>query len=180
MRFLKWLLITVIVIGAFFVGGAYFLPDKVRVERSTVIEASAADIFPYLNNFRRFNEWSPWAERDPDTQYRFSGPDQGVGATMSWRSDASEVGSGEQEIVESVRNEKVVTRLDFGERGQADAMFLLDPDGDETRVTWTLESQLPPNPVSRWMGLMLDGLIGQDYEEGLARLKTKVESGGSV
>ena len=31
------------------------------------------------------------------------------------------------------------------------------------------------NPVMRWMGLMIDGPIGADYERGLARLKNVAE-----
>lgn len=178
MRFLKWLLITFVILAVIFAGGGFLLPDKVHVERSTVINAEAARVFPYVNNYRRFNEWSPWAERDPNAEYTFSGPEAGAGAKMSWKSELDEVGSGSQEIVESIENRKVATALDFGEMGTADAAFLLEPEGTGTKVTWVLDSELPPNPVARWMGLALDGLIGKDYEEGLARLKAKVEGGG--
>jgi hypothetical protein len=31
------------------------------------------------------------------------------------------------------------------------------------------------NPIGRWMGLMLDGLVGADYERGLEQLRQTVE-----
>lgn len=175
MRFFRGLLITLLVLAAVFTGGGLLLPSQVHVERSAVIKADAAAIFPYLINYRLFNEWSPWAPRDPNAEYTFSGPDDGVGAKMSWRSDKKEVGSGTQQIVALKQHEQVVTALDFGEMGTAQAQFDLAPESDGTRVTWSLDTTLPLNPLSRWMGLLLEPLIGADYEEGLLRLKAKVE-----
>jgi hypothetical protein len=175
MRFFKGLLITILIFTAIFVGGGFLLPGDVHVERSTVIQADAARIFPYLNNFHRFNEWSPWAQRDPNTRYTFSGPEAGRGARMSWESDNEDVGSGSQEIVESQPNDRVATALDFGQMGTARAAFRLQPDNTGTKVTWSLDTSLPANPIARWMGLFFDRFIGADYEEGLDRLKAKVE-----
>jgi len=31
------------------------------------------------------------------------------------------------------------------------------------------------NPMGRWMGLMMDGWVGPDYETGLSNLKSLVE-----
>ena len=33
------------------------------------------------------------------------------------------------------------------------------------------------NPMGRWMGLMMDGMVGADYDQGLANLKALVEAG---
>lgn len=175
MKFIKGLLISLIVLVAIFVGVGLLLPGHVHVERSTLIAAQPADIFPYLNNFRRFNEWSPWHRRDPGAEYEFSGPDAGVGAKMSWRSEDPKVGSGSQQIVASTPDTSVVSALDLGPMGGAQAGFLLTPEGAGTKVSWSLDTSLPAKPLARWMGLLLDGLIGADYEEGLARLKAKVE-----
>jgi hypothetical protein len=177
MRFFRWLLITLTIIAIIVVGGSFLLPASVHVERSTVIEAEPAAIFPYVNNYRKFNEWSPWAPRDPNTEYTFSGPEEGTGAKMAWRSDNEQVGSGTQEIIESRLNESVVTALDFGEMGTAQASFRLHPEDSGTKVTWSLDTPETANPIARWLGLLMDGLIGADYEEGLARLKKKVETG---
>jgi hypothetical protein len=59
MRFFRGLFIMIAILAAFFIGGGLLLPDDIHVERSTVIQADASQIFPHLNNFRRFNEWSP-------------------------------------------------------------------------------------------------------------------------
>ena len=155
---------------------AFALPQHVTVARSTVINAPESDVFPYVNSLKRFNEWSPCAARDPETVYAFSGPDEGKGAHMQWRSDNPDIGSGIQEIVESQPNTLVRVRLDFGDLGKASAAFRLEPSGAGTRIVWVFDTDVGNNPFQRWMGLMFQLWIGQNYEAGLERLKKLVES----
>jgi hypothetical protein len=176
MRYLKWLLAVAVALALIVIGGGYLLPASVHVERSAVLRADAGQIFPHINSLRRFHEWSPWAERDPNMKLDFAGPEEGIGARMSWASDKDEVGSGSQEIVESTANERVVTALDFGDMGKARASFQLQPEEVGTKIIWALDSELPANPFARWFGLFLDGMVGPDYETGLKRLKAKVET----
>jgi hypothetical protein len=171
---LKYLGLALIVALALAV--AYILPGSVQVSRATVIDAKPGDVFALVNSFENFNRWSPWYERDPEGDYRIEGPEQGVGARMIWASAKPDVGSGSQEIVESVPDSLVRTRLEFGDMGAAAAFFRLEPRGaDQTHLVWGFETDLGLNPVSRYVGLMLERWIGPDYEHGLARLKVLAE-----
>lgn len=152
------------------------LPGHVTVARTTVINAPENQVFPYVNSLRRFNQWSPWAARDPNTQYTFSGPESGLGAKMEWKSEHPDVGVGSQEIVASDTNRHVESRLDLGDMGQAEAAYDLNPAGAGTRVTWRFETDVGANPLMRWMGLTFDRLIGADYQTGLERLRKLVET----
>ena len=51
--------------------------------RATVIAAPPATVFTLVNSYKRFNEWSPWAEMDPNAAYTHSGPETGVGAKLT-------------------------------------------------------------------------------------------------
>ena len=155
---------------------AFALPQHITVARSSVINAPESDVFPYVNSLRRFNQWSPWAARDPNTKYVFSGPDEGKGAHMVWHSDNPDIGSGVQEIVESQPNTLVRVRLEFGAMGKASTAFRLEPSGAGTRVVWVFDTDVGNNPLQLWMGQMFEFWIGQDYEDGLERLKKLVES----
>ena len=64
---LKKILIALLVLAALIVMIGFFLPATVHVERSITIDAPPATVFALANSFRGFNEWSPWAEIDPDT-----------------------------------------------------------------------------------------------------------------
>ncbi len=157
------------------VAGSYLLPRHVTVERSVLVEASTSEIFPMVNSLKRGVEWSPWLKRDPDTRLDFTGPDAGVGAIMEWASDHKKVGSGRQEIVASVRDERVETHLDFGAQGKGVAWFALGAEGSATRLVWGLEADMGNSPIGRWMGLMMDKWVGADYEVGLANIKALAE-----
>lgn len=170
-KILKYLGLAVVVLIAI----AYILPGEVRVERETVIEVAPAEVFKLVNGFENFNQWSPWYERDPNGDYQIEGPTAGVGARMTWASDKPDVGSGSQEIVESVQDKLVRTKLDFGDMGNANASFQLEPSGDHTKIVWGFDTELGLNPVSRYFGLMFERWIGPDYEYGLAKLKDLAE-----
>lgn len=177
MRVLKLIGAVIAVLVALFVAVGFLLPGEVHVERETTIEAPPATVFTIVNGFRQFNRWSPWADIDPEnTEYHYSGPDHGVGARMEWRSDNPNVGSGSQEIVASEPYSRVVTRLDFGEMGTASATFLIEEtETGGSHVTWQFDTRLE-GLVERWMGLLMDGWVGGDYEKGLAGLKALAES----
>ena len=184
MRFLKLLFVFVVVLVVALIGVAFFLPNSAHVERSVTIARPPSMVFAVLDSYRRFNDWSPWVAKDPNAHYTISGPVAGVGAKQSWQGDPKTVGSGSQEIIESKPNESVTTALDFGDWGKAHARFVLSPDGKGTHVKWTLDTEAPLafdgkliwNTIGRYMGFFMDSMVGPDYEAGLAKLKTLVET----
>ena len=175
MRLLKWLLAALVLLGVLLMGGL-LLPANSHLQRSVVIERPPAEVFATLNSFQRFNEWSPWFDLDPNAKYTYSGPIAGVGAKMAWVGNSA-VGSGSQEIIESVPGDRIVNALDFG-GSQAMAGYRLAAEGSGTRVSWSMDSAHGYHPVNRWFGaLLLDSVVGKDYEKGLAKLKVVLESG---
>ncbi len=177
MKFLKRIFLGLVAIIAALLVGSFFLPQHVSVHRAITIRAEGDVVFVYVNSLREFNEWSPWAVRDPDMELTFTGPESGVGAGMEWRSDEPGVGTGSEVIIESRPYEYVNLSLDFGDQGSGTSDFRLNTGEGRTRVTWGFETDLGYNPIARYMGLMFDGWIGPDYELGLRRLKSLVETG---
>ena len=176
MRVLKYLIGILAVLIVVFVAGAYLLPREVSVARTTTIDAPASAVFPHVNSLKATEAWSPWLDRDPNVELSYEGPDQGAGAKMAWASENRNVGNGTQEIIASETDKRVATHLDFGDMGTADAEFLLVEADGKTEITWGFTTDMGNNPMGRWMGLMMDGWVGGDYEAGLAKLKTLVES----
>jgi len=177
MRFLKGLILAVIVIAAVLVAVAYILPRDVTVERSVVINAPAAAIFPHVNSLKANEAWSPWLQRDPNAKLLYEGPEAGVGSKLTWTSDNPQVGNGSNIISASDPDRRVDTDLDFGPMGTAKAWITLDPMGEGTQVKWGFATDMGTNPIARWMGLMMDRWVGTDYQDGLNRLKALVEAG---
>lgn len=178
MKFLKRFVLIILVLVLVLIGVGYMLPDEAHVTRDIRIDAPPAAVFPYVNDLRRFNEWSPWADWAPDVRYEISGPDAGVGARLSWHSDSPEVGSGSMLITASKPPERVTARLDTGTQGNATVYFDIEPAGDGSRVVWGYDSEFGNNIIQRYFGVMLELWVGGDYEQGLENLKTLVETGG--
>lgn len=176
MKILKWIFGIVVVLAIALVAIAYLLPREVSVARSIEINAPASDIFPHFNNLSATEAWSPWLDRDPDVKLAYNEIAEGAGASMTWASDNPQVGNGTQEITESVENTRVVTALDFGPQGTAIATFELAEANGVTNVTWGFDTDLGMNPMARWFGLVMDDMLGPDYEKGLSNLKALVES----
>lgn len=174
MKFLKFLLLGLIGLFVLLAIIGQFLPSSARVERSIVIERSPDLIFPVVNSFERFNEWSPWHGIDPNAKYSYSGPASGVGANMKW-SGNDQVGTGSQTITASEPDKRVAIELQFGDMTPSKVEMLLAPEGNGTRVTWTLESAFGYDLAGRYFGLVLDKFVGADYEKGLAQLKSVIE-----
>lgn len=175
MNILKTILKIAVILVVLVVVIGLFLPSRVHVERDIWIDAPPANVFTLLNGYGRFNDWSPWAELDPDAEYRLEGPETGVGATMHWTGDDS-VGSGSQAIVASEPYNYIETALDFGPMGTAVASYTLQRETGGTRVTWAMDTDFGWDLMGRYMGLFFDRWVGADYEKGLANLKALAES----
>lgn len=162
------------------IGLGFLLPDRVHVERSVVINAPREDVFALVGDFQRWDAWSPWADIDPATQYQITGA--GVGSKMTWSSKNPKVGSGAQEIIGYEPPSLLKTKLDFGGNGGGEATMTLTDEQGATKVLWTLETRMragvpvPMQPIGTYMGFFMDGMIGKDYEKGLAKLKAAAEA----
>jgi effector-binding domain-containing protein len=158
------------------IAAAFMLPRHVRVERSATIAASRSTVFTILDSFRQFNRWSPWLELDPEATYTFEGPAAGAGAKLTWAGNPQTLGSGYQVITASTPYDRIEADVDFGQGGTpAKQVYALAADGSGTKVTWSMEVDLGMNPISRYFGLGFDGMIGKDFEKGLAKLRTFAE-----
>lgn len=169
-------LLGFVLIGA--MGYVAQLPDEYTVSRSIKIAAPPEAIFPHMNNLRKSNEWSPWMKLDPNMTITREGPEEGEGASYKWVGN-DKVGEGSLAIVESRPNELVKSELKFVKPMEDVALvdFALQPDGNETLVTWTMYGKqqfLQKAICSTFMDL--DAMIGKDFDTGLQNLKTLVEA----
>jgi uncharacterized protein YndB with AHSA1/START domain len=174
MGFFKGLIGLVAVLAVIVLGGGYLLPKETNLSRSIEITAPADKIFPYVADLNQFAQWSPWSKMDAEMKPVIKGAAAAKGHSMHWES--KKIGNGKQVLIEAVPNQKVVYDLDL-EMGKNLAGFTLEPAGAGTKVTWSLATTAN-GPVERWFGLILDWLVGGDFETGLQALKAKVEGQG--
>ncbi len=174
---LKTIAIVVVVLVAAVLVFAATKPDTFAVQRATRIKAPPEKIFPLINDFHRWGSWSPWEKMDPDMKRTYSGAATGKRAAYAWQGN-SKVGEGRMEIVDASAASMIQIKLDFVKplEGHNTAEFVLEPKGDSTNVTWTM---VGPSPyLAKVMGVFvnMDKMIGKDFEEGLAKLKSAAEA----
>lgn len=151
------------------------LPAEFRIERSATIAASPEQVFPHINDLRKWQAWSPWAKMDPNAKATFEGPEAGKGAIFNWAGN-NQVGEGRMTIIDSRPNEAVQIKLDFLKPWPASniADFTLVPDGEQTKVTWAMSGQQGFIEKAVCVFMNMDRMVGGEFEKGLANLNAVV------
>lgn len=153
-------------------------PSQFRIARSITIDALPVDLFPYINNLQKFQEWNPYRQKDLTARNEFSGPEEGPGAVFRWIGDAN-VGEGVMTIVKSEPFQAVHVDLEFIKPfpGHNDVQFTLVPKTGGTEVTWSMAGKYALFPKIVGLFISLDRMIGGDFDTGLRRLKSLAETG---
>jgi len=174
MKIVKALLVLVLVLAAVLVLGGYLISPKFSVSRSVSIAASPEKVYGLVADPRRWKEWTVWNRRDPQMQMEYSGPPSGAGAGWAWKSKSE--GDGRMTFTAAQAPTRVAYELffpDFGTTSTGDVT--LAPDSGGTKVTWSINGDMGANPLMRWFALGADSMVGKDFAEGLAGLKTLAE-----
>jgi len=154
--------------------GAFILPAQITVERTLAIQGSPDRIHEYLTHAETFERWSPWAQRDPAMEIRHSGPEQGEGLVMEWRSEREP--DGRYEVTGGEQGAFVLHHLTVGDQLAGEGRFEIEPERTRQRVTWSVTLQAGANPLSRYLLYLREDALGESMLSGLTHLKVRVES----
>ena len=166
-------LVAIIVI---LVALASMQPADFRISRSATMAAPAGEVFGQINDFHKWEGWSPWAKLDPTMQTTYEGAPAGSGAIYSWTGN-NKVGSGRMTILESKPDSLIRIKLEFLRPFKATntGEFELAGKGNQTEVTWSMIGR--KNFMLKIFGVFMsmDKMVGGDFERGLASMKGIVE-----
>lgn len=174
LRILAFVLAAIVAVLAVAIG---MQPDTYRVTRSADIAAPPAAVHVWINDFHKWDAWSPWANLDPNMKTTYSGAPAGPSASYHWTGN-DQVGEGRMTILESEDGRRVRINLEFIKPFPSTALtdFIISPAGAGSRVEWTMGGDMNflSKAMSFFMGGM-DSMIGPDFERGLAQLKAAAE-----
>jgi uncharacterized protein YndB with AHSA1/START domain len=179
---LKKILLTIVALIALAVVGvgaaALTRPDAFKVERSVTMSVPPEAIYQQVADFKAWDRWSPWAKLDPAMKTEFGGAPGAPGATYHWAGN-DQVGEGRMTITEVVPPSRVAIKLEFIKPWTAtnDTTFVLAPEGNGTRVTWSMtgKNDFMGKVFSVFMDV--DAMVGKDFEKGLAQLAAASATG---
>ena len=174
---IRKILIGIVLLVAGFLLYVALMPSHFRIERSLLIHAPANIIFAQVNDFHRWNDWSPWAKLDPNAKVTFEGKESGVGAIHTWAGN-KEVGEGKMTIVESQPSSLIRIQLEFFKpyEAQDQAEFTFKPQAEGVLTTWSMEGESKFLPRLFCFFMNMDKMVGQEFEKGLAQIKVIAES----
>lgn len=173
LRIIFFVLIAIVAIASIIPA---FMSSTINVSRSITIDAPAADVYAVLTDFNQSEHWDPWIRKDPDIETTVTG--EGADSVYTW--DGTTVGAGELTFIELVEPTKIRVQIKMFKpmEDQFEADWNLrdaaeSPDAPKTLATWSMDSSL--TYFERYFGPMIEGMIIEDYDQGLANLKKYVE-----
>ena len=179
---LKKILIGVIAVIVVFVGIVLVQPSSYEVVRATTITAPAAVPYALVSDFKKWPDWSPWEELDPTMQKTITGEAATVGSKYHWNSPKDDVGEGEMIITAITPEKSIAFDLNFIKPFAANnkTTFAFETKGNVTEVIWKMTG--PKNFMMKAVMLFMDveGMVGKDFEKGLAKIKTVSETAQST
>lgn len=171
----KILIALAVILGVFIIFVAT-RPSHFHYERSDLIHAPAEKIFPYLSQFHKGNEWSPYEQKDPTMKITIEEPDGQIGSRMSFES--KNAGRGNLEILKLNPNELVELRLTMTEpiQGVNIVHYKLVPEADGTRFIWSMEGE--SGFFGKLFAVFVDceKMMADDFSLGIQNLKTLIEA----
>lgn len=173
----KFLYIVLGIIALFFIVAA-FAPKDYSVVQSVEINQPKDVVFNYIKYLKNQDNFSKWANIDPDMKKTYRGTDGTVGFVSRWESEHEQVGIGEQEIMKIEEGKRVDYELRFEKPWESVSpayMTVESTASGGTKVDWAFEGEMsyPSNIMLLFMNM--EEMIGNDLQEGLNNLKEILE-----
>ena len=166
MKILKRIGISILAFVALALIASFLMPKKYHIERSVVIAAEPAQLFPYVNTLPNWERWSVWHKKDPGQKITYSKNITGVGAWYTWNGTINK--TGKITIVKSDLNKAMEHEMIFEDMEPTKAGFSFEPVNGGTKASMTMDYDLDP-PVTLFGGLM-KGMIESEFDACLKNM----------
>src|ERR1051326_6189787 len=93
-------IVVIVLVVVIFCALVAMQPTHYHIERSAMMNAPAATVFNQVNDFHKWDAWTPWAKLDPNMKTSYEGAPAGNGAVYSWTGN-NDVGEGRMTITDS-------------------------------------------------------------------------------
>ncbi|MBU2968191.1 SRPBCC family protein [Pseudoalteromonas sp. C2R02] len=153
---------------------ALFVHNSYDVEREIVINQPKDRVFQYVKYLKNQNEFSKWANIDPNMTKTYRGIDGTIGFVSAWDSTHEEVGTGEQEIKAIEEGKRIDFELRFIKPFEATEpayMITESVDNNTTKVKWGFSGHMDYPMNLMFLFIDFEKTIGDDLQEGLDNLK---------
>jgi len=158
---------------------ALFVKSNYAIEREISIDLNKPAVFSYLKYLKNQNNFSKWANIDPEMKKEYRGIDGTVGFVSAWDSTNEDVGKGEQEIINIVDGKRIDFELRFlapFESTSPAYMTTEDTGNNTTLVKWGFKGHMDYPMNLMFLFMDFEQIIGADLQTGLDNLKVVLEN----
>lgn len=178
MKALKIIGLTIVGVIALALIVALFVSGKYAVERDVTINKPKQEVFDFVKYLKNQDQFSVWAQIDPNMKKEFRGEDAAVGFVSAWDSENPKAGKGEQTITKIADGERIDYELHFIEPFEStDYAFLgfAAVNDSVTTVKWGFNGKMkyPMNLMMLFMDM--EAMLAPDLQNGLENLKGILE-----
>lgn len=153
------------------------MPKKYSIEKTTFIKKPVSVVMSYVGDFNRYPLWNPWIQMEPNANTTISSAPNTIGHRYEWQ--GKKIGVGNMTL-RNIDTKHINIEISFLRPWKSIAKdnWLFEPwgDGNETKVTWQNNGELPW-PMARIMGPMIRKNLSHQFETGLNNLKKVCEGG---
>ena len=178
MKILKNILLVILGIIVLILVVAIFVPKEYAVERAMTIDLPTSEVFDYVVLLKNQDNYSVWAQKDPNMKKSYFGEDGTVGFVSSWDSDDDEVGKGEQEIIKIDQDFRIDYELRFFEPFEAtDKAYMITEvvSSNQTKVKWGFNGKMPYPMNLMLLYINMEEELGTALSDGLNNLQAILE-----
>ena len=152
-------------------------PSTYRVERSVRIAAPVEIPFGLVNDFHRWQYWSPWESPEPKPRRSFDGTYAGPGALYTWSGGAPS-GRGSLSLVESELYSRILIHAELlpPRRVTGTFTFTFTPMAGGLSLRWEVDGQRGFTDKAVALFTDSEARLGAELEKGLASLQALAET----
>ncbi|HEY9168362.1 MAG TPA: SRPBCC family protein [Lutibacter sp.] len=145
------------------------LKSDYDLQSSRIIKAPSEVIFEHVNDFKTWENWIPWLEKDPTMVTSYKDTTSGVGATYSWE---GKDGKGNLKTISAMPNNEITQQIDFGKGSIAEVYWNFIEVDEGTEVKWGMRGKFSFGDKFYWLfkGGIEKNLI-PIYDRGLELLE---------
>ena len=178
MKFLKWLLIIVLILAAIVFIIPLFMPATVKVTANNEIALSPAKVFYNVATYTDRAKWDPWLETDPDAEWNAESRPDYTGSFYTW--NGKKVGTGKEIVSSVVFGEYIAASITFGEDKESSLVeWNFQESETGTATSWSFTSKMK-YPIGKLMLNLMKGSLQSSFDKGLENLKMYLESNPPV
>lgn len=145
-------------------------PSEFEVKRSKLINVHPTVVYSNIVDFKNWESWSPWKEKDTATVVTLGDETMGVGAVYAWTDSK---GAGTIKTEKLKLNQEIDYTMQFNGYEPSKVKWRFEQlNEDKTKVTWTIKSKKTAfmfKALAFFSG-GYDAMIGPDFERGLEKL----------